>query len=100
MITQPLGIVVGTLYEKPGGMVSPSVSLMRALRNPCDRGRVSGAQIITSGSRSPNLLEIFLAADVLEVWSEWRSGRAPTASEAIAAIEWYGDHDAYQPVDA
>ena len=46
------------------------------------------------------LLEISLAVEALDVWSEWRSRRTPTISEAVAAITWYGDHDAYQPVDA
>lgn len=46
------------------------------------------------------LLELSLATEILDVWSEWRGGREPTIREAVAAIEWYGDHDAYPPVDA
>lgn len=44
------------------------------------------------------LLEVAIADDVLEVWSAWRSGRVPSADDAVAAVEWYTDHDAYMPV--
>jgi len=45
------------------------------------------------------VLEVSLAAEVLEVRSDCRAKRAPSPSEAVAAVEWYADHDAYLPFD-
>jgi hypothetical protein len=63
----------------------------------------SPAYLAMEGSPIPPglsyLLEVFLATDVLDTWSLWREGRAPTPEEGIAAIEWYADDDAYQPAD-
>jgi len=42
------------------------------------------------------LLEVFIARDVLEVWSSWRGDRAPSIDEACEAIIYYADNDAYQ----
>jgi hypothetical protein len=44
------------------------------------------------------LLEVDLVQDVLEVWSEWRDGTAPTTAESVAAVVHYAEHDAYIPV--
>jgi hypothetical protein len=44
------------------------------------------------------LLEVFLAKEVLQVWSEWRGGRIPTAGEKIAALEHYHNCDSYLPI--
>lgn len=41
------------------------------------------------------LLEVSLARDAIETWSTWRSGRTPSVAEAVAAVVWYADHDAY-----
>jgi hypothetical protein len=43
------------------------------------------------------LLEVHLAAEVLQVWSEWRGGRQP--DEACAALLHYAANDAYEPVE-
>lgn len=45
------------------------------------------------------LLEVYLSKEVIEVWSSWRDGRAPTLTEAVGAVIWYGEYDAYEPVD-
>jgi hypothetical protein len=45
------------------------------------------------------LLEVGLCKEVIEVWSSWRDGRTPTLTEAVGAVIWYGEHDAYEPVD-
>jgi hypothetical protein len=42
------------------------------------------------------LLEVFIAREVLEVWSSWRGNRAPSMDEACEAIIYYADNDAYQ----
>lgn len=44
------------------------------------------------------LLEVDLARNVLEVWSRWRSGKEPTPREAVRAIIFYGERDAYEPL--
>ncbi len=43
------------------------------------------------------LLEVDLARDVLVVWSDWRSGIAPSPDEAARAVIHYAEHDAYEP---
>lgn len=45
------------------------------------------------------LLEVFLAREVLEVWSDWRGGRMPGPNEKIAALEYYCEHDCYIPIE-
>jgi hypothetical protein len=52
--------------------------------------------ITSSGHRY--LLEVDLAIEAVEVWSEWRAGAIPTPEEATNAVIYYGEHDAYQPV--
>ena len=46
------------------------------------------------------MLEVDLAKEAVEVWSSWREGRIATLTEAISAVIWYAEHDAYQPVEA
>jgi len=43
------------------------------------------------------LLEVSLAKEVVQVWSEWRGGREPTVAEKCAAVIYYAEHDAYLP---
>src|SRR5688572_15407682 len=45
------------------------------------------------------LLEVDLAREAIEVWSEWRNGRVPTPDERVAAVAFYADNDAHLPVD-
>jgi hypothetical protein len=45
------------------------------------------------------LLEVFLAKDVIDVWSKWRGGERPSRAERSAAVAHYASHDAYLPVD-
>ncbi len=44
------------------------------------------------------LLEVFLAKEVLEVWSNWRNGNNPNLNEKCEAIIYYAEHDAYLPI--
>lgn len=46
------------------------------------------------------LLEVSLIKEVMAVWSDWRSGRQPTPTEAWRATLYYATHDAYIPVSA
>lgn len=40
-------------------------------------------------------LEVSVAKEVIEVWSEWRSGRVPTSDERCEAVIHYAVNDAY-----
>jgi hypothetical protein len=41
------------------------------------------------------LLEVSIAKEVLEVWSEWRGGRVPSGEERCGAVIHYALNDAY-----
>ena len=41
------------------------------------------------------LLEIYLAREVLQVWTEWRGGRQPTPEQRCRAVIWYAEKDSY-----
>jgi hypothetical protein len=43
-------------------------------------------------------LEVELIKDVIEVWSDWRSGLVPSLNERLAAVTYYAENDAYIPV--
>ena len=43
------------------------------------------------------VLEVFIAKEVIDVWSQWRDGRRPTPAEALGAILYYAEHDAFEP---
>jgi hypothetical protein len=45
------------------------------------------------------LVEVYHARDVLETWKEWRNNKVPTAEEAIEAILFYQQNDAYLPTE-
>lgn len=45
------------------------------------------------------LLEVWLAREVIAVWSNWRDGREPTSEEKLAAIVYYAENDAYLPLE-
>jgi hypothetical protein len=44
------------------------------------------------------LIEVGLAKEVLQVWSAWRSGEEPSASDTCAAVIYYAVNDTYLPV--
>lgn len=43
------------------------------------------------------LLEVELAKEVLEAWSECRNGRIPSIHEKCEAVIFYAENDAYLP---
>jgi hypothetical protein len=53
----------------------------------------------TSESGHAYLLEVDLAREVIEVWSAWRDGAKPSPEEATLAVIYYGERDAYQPLE-
>ena len=40
-------------------------------------------------------LEVDIAKEVIEVWSDWRDGRIPTEEERLDAVSYYASHDSY-----
>jgi hypothetical protein len=46
------------------------------------------------------LLEVYLAKEVLQVWTEWRGGRQPSPEQRCRAVIWYFEKDSYIPVEA
>jgi hypothetical protein len=52
-----------------------------------------------TGSVHDDLLEVDLAREVVKVWSAWRGGMTPTLETATLAVVYYGEHDAYQPLE-
>jgi len=45
------------------------------------------------------LLEIYLAREVLEVWRDWRRLSEPSRQDAVDAVVYYAENDAYLPND-
>ena len=80
-----------TIYAVGGPQATPEADAVAALE-PDD------------GSLPPEaigmayLLEVNEARSVVQVWAEWRDGRAPSQDEACSAILHYARHDAYLPV--
>jgi hypothetical protein len=46
------------------------------------------------------LLEVYLAKEVLQVWTEWRGGRQPSPEQRCRAVIWYVEKDSYMPEEA
>jgi hypothetical protein len=59
--------------------------------------------LVDDGGRVPPghhyLLEVAIAKEVVEVWSRWRGGRAPTTDAAVEAVLHYAAYDAFVPVE-
>lgn len=45
------------------------------------------------------VLEVRLIKEVLSVWSQWRNGRQPNDQEALEALRYYAQNDAYISLD-
>jgi hypothetical protein len=64
----------------------------------------SPAAVATADAGAPEgltyLLEVYLAKEAVEVWSQWREDRQPSLAEKCKAIIWYAEHDAYTPLEA
>ena len=59
--------------------------------------------VLAEGEAPPQsfryLLEVDLAKEAIEVWSEWRGGKRPSRGERSAAVAHYASHDAYLPAE-
>jgi hypothetical protein len=45
------------------------------------------------------LLEVPLAREAIKVWSDWRHGRSPSSDDKANAVIYYGENDAYMPLE-
>jgi hypothetical protein len=43
------------------------------------------------------VIEVDIAKEAIEVWSDWRNGNEPTPSQAFEAVMYYAANDAYLP---
>jgi hypothetical protein len=93
---RPLGDVLGdldkldddeaTIYVKDGPVDESTESLVLAV----------GEEPTPSFKY---LLEVYLAKNVIEVWSKWRGGKRPPRTDRIIAVVHYASHDAYLPAE-
>lgn len=78
-----------TIYSaEPWSPVSRAV----AAREPDDGSLPSEA----SGMRY--LLEVSIAKEAIEIWSQWRAGAVPTIADKCEAVLHYAENDSYLPV--
>jgi hypothetical protein len=64
------------------------------------------AAVVTDAARKETdaaglryFLEVALAKDAVQVWSEWRGSAEPTVDDKLMAISYYATNDAYLPLD-
>ena len=53
--------------------------------------------INVDGVQLEYLLEVFLAKEVIEGWSEWHGGQTPSVEQMCEAVIYYATYDAYLP---
>jgi hypothetical protein len=81
-----------TIYAEANPKWSPeSTALVRQ-----NEGETTGP-IQIGGRVLSYMLEVDLAREAIEVWSEWRNGRQPTPIDMCAAVIYYATHDAFLP---
>lgn len=54
---------------------------------------------VDSTSNMHYFLEVWIANEVIEVWSSWRGGRVPNIHDTCKAVIYYARNDAYLPPD-
>lgn len=64
----------------------------------CPRGEEGGPTCPLDPSLS-EVLTVARARDVIEVWSSWRGGLAPSPQARFEAIMFYARHGAYFPLE-
>lgn len=97
--------VVSELRDVPVGdgySAGPTIFAKRPWTSSSEALVLRGEDVpegVTTPSGHHYLLEVDLALEAVDVWSEWRSGAVPTPEEATSAVIHYGEHDAYQPLE-
>ncbi|MFI7280181.1 hypothetical protein ACIBOV_07935 [Micromonospora chersina] len=104
VVMQSLLEVITSLQNIPAGdgyLAGPTIYAKRPWTPSTDAVVLRGDGVpegLTTESGHHYLLEVDLAIEAIEVWSEWRAGVIPTPEEATLAVIYYGKHDAYQPL--
>ncbi len=77
----------------------PRKSVVYVPRDTVTIDQSTDVLLVPSGGGVPDgwryVLELWIAQEVLEVWSAWRDGRTPSLAEACEAVIYYADNDAY-----
>ncbi|MBR7837346.1 hypothetical protein KDL01_28970 [Actinospica durhamensis] len=88
-----LGELVQDIASVPKGLT------VYAAQSPAQLTSDSVIELLDDGADArPDLtyvLEVELIRDVIETWSQWRGGRTPSVDEAVQAVAYYADNDAY-----
>ena len=98
-----LEVIVALRYVPLGDGFSagPTIYAMRPWTPESDAVILAGADVpdsVTTESGHHYLLEVNLAIEAVEVWSEWRATVIPSPEEATSAVIYYAENDAYQPL--
>lgn len=80
----------GTIYAEGGAGASPESPALVAREG-------DEPEPASRADRPGYLLEVSIAREVIQVWSEWRGGAEPTSDERCEAILYYARNDAYLP---
>jgi hypothetical protein len=91
-MTQRFGDVVQSIGELDPDLMICALPV-RPLTQESPVALVNDRDPIPAGFKY--LLDVFLAIEVLRVWSDHRRGLGPSVDEAVEAITYYGDRDAY-----
>jgi hypothetical protein len=78
-----------TIYVADASQLSPTTQAV-ALQAPADRAPPAGMRY---------LLEVYLAHEAIDVWSNWRGGRIPSSDDKVKAVIFCAERDAYLPVE-
>ena len=96
--------VIVALRDVPlgdGFSAGPTIYAKHPWTSESDAVVLAGANVpdgVTTESGHHYLLEVNLAIEAVEVWSEWRAAVIPSPEEATSAVIYYAENDAYQPL--
>jgi hypothetical protein len=97
MGARPLGDVLGGLDK-----LDDDEATIFVKDGPVDESTES--LVLAEGEEPPPgfkyLLEVYVAKNVIEVWSKWRDGKRPSRAERTTAVAHYASHDAYLPAES
>ena len=105
LVAEALIDVVARLQTVPRGDrydPGPAIFVKRPVTQQSDAIVLAEEVIDGTAPSSPEysyLLDVAIAKEVLEVWSSWRSGAAPSLAEAADAVIYYAANDSYQPTE-
>jgi len=81
-----------TIYAPKARPLSPESRAIVALE-PADGSLPPAAEGLVY------LLEVPIAQEAIQVWTDWRAGQRPNTTDRVTAVAHYADNDAYLPLD-